>query len=71
MFESVSRYISEFMDNQRRCNRGQGIVEYAGALVIAAVVVSLVLAIFPNPFTDFFFTLVENILDMLMGYLPA
>ncbi len=56
--------------NHRTYGHGQGVIEYAGAIVIAVVLVSLVLVVFPNPLTDFFFEIIETALNTFIGYLP-
>ncbi|MBK8189127.1 MAG: hypothetical protein IPK79_01605 [Vampirovibrionales bacterium] len=61
----------QFFDNQRRYNRGQGVVEYAGALTIAAVLTSLALVIVPNPLADLFFQTLEAALTFLRSFIPA
>ncbi len=70
VFESFQHYIALVIKNQRRCNPGQGVIEYAGALILASILVSLVLVIFPTPLTDFFFEIIETALTLFIGYLP-
>ena len=49
-------------------NKGQGVIEYAGAMVIAAVLVAAVVAIGPDAITELF----GNILEFVEGQLtPA
>lgn len=45
-------------------NKGQGVVEYVGALVVAAVLVAGILAIGPSGLGDIF----TNILDAIEAY---
>ncbi|MBX2860024.1 MAG: hypothetical protein KTR14_02230 [Vampirovibrio sp.] len=47
------------------CRRGQGVVEYGGALVIAAILVSTVLVLFPDPATNFMTPILEGVADMI------
>ncbi|MGE0201503.1 MAG: hypothetical protein AB7P76_11100 [Candidatus Melainabacteria bacterium] len=49
---------------QRKC-RGQGVVEYAGALVIACVLVGAVIASTPSTLYEFLTTLQEGIFQYL------
>lgn len=44
--------------------KGQGVIEYAGALVIAAVLVATVLAVGPDGIEELF----NNILDTVQGF---
>lgn len=68
---SLRAWIEQFADNQRRYNRGQGVVEYAGALVIAATLTALALVIVPNPLAEVFFQVMEQVMQVLRSYLPA
>lgn len=45
-------------------SKGQGVIEYAGALVIAAVLVATVLAVGPQGIEDLF----NNILDAVQTF---
>lgn len=53
------------------CNAGQGVVEYAGALVIATFLVSTVLAIFPYPFGEVFYGILTDTISYFATYLPS
>lgn len=50
--------------------KGQGVIEYAGALVIAAVLVAAVLAIGPNQMSGIFNTILGGVNTYLSGKLP-
>ena len=50
---------------------GQGVVEYAGALIIATVIVSFALLAFPNAFTGAFFASITQILTFFSSHLPT
>jgi hypothetical protein len=51
--------------------KGQGVIEYAGALVIAAVLVAAVLAIGPDGITTLFTDILNSVQDYFTGQLPA
>jgi hypothetical protein len=53
-----------------RAQKGQGVIEYAGALVIAAVLVAAVLAIGPNGISTLFTTILTSVQTYLTGQLP-
>ena len=55
----------------RKAAHGQAIIEYSGALVIATTLVALVLVIFPTPFTDFFFEIIDTAFTLFMDTLGA
>jgi Flp pilus assembly pilin Flp len=48
-------------------HKGQGVIEYAGALVIAAALVAAVLTVGPTAITDLF----TNIMTTVSGYLEG
>jgi Flp pilus assembly pilin Flp len=52
-------------------SKGQGVIEYAGALVIAAVLVAAVLAIGPDGITTIFTEILTNVQGFLTGQLPT
>jgi Flp pilus assembly pilin Flp len=54
----------------RKSNKGQGVIEYAGALVVAAVMVAAVLAIGPAGIKTLFTTMLSSIQTYLTGQLP-
>lgn len=54
-----------------RCSRGQGIIEYAGALVMAAVIVSLAIVFPPNLLSGTFETIISTVTTMLSNHLPT
>ncbi len=51
-------------------NKGQGVIEYAGALVIAAVLVAAVLAIGPGAIGTLFQTIMDSVTTFFTGQLP-
>jgi len=51
--------------------KGQGVIEYAGALVIAAVLVAAVLAIGPNAMTGLFTDILDSVTAYFTGALPS
>ena len=54
----------------RKAQKGQGVIEYAGALVIAAVMVAAVLAIGPDGIKTLFTNLLSSVQTYLTGQLP-
>lgn len=54
----------------RKPTKGQGVIEYAGALVVAAVMVAAVLAIGPAGIKTLFTTMLSSIQTYLTGQLP-
>lgn len=54
-----------------RKQKGQGVIEYAGALVIAAVLVAAVLAIGPTGITNLFTNILNSVQTFFTGKLPA
>ena len=51
--------------------KGQGVIEYAGALVIAAVLVSAVLAIGPDGIKTLFTDILSSVTTYFKGELPG
>ena len=51
--------------------KGQGVIEYAGALVIAAVLVAAVLAIGPSGIETLFTDLLESVQSYFTGQMPS
>ena len=51
-------------------SKGQGVIEYAGALVVAAVMVAAVLAIGPDGIKTLFTSMMSSIQTYLTGQLP-
>ena len=66
-----SDMLNLFKEPRFRRHRGQGMVEYAGALVIASFVVSLSLTILPDAFSDTFNEINDLITAFLMDYIPT
>lgn len=62
--------------NNRRClrspaRRGQGVVEYAGAIVIAAVLVSLAVFVVPTEVAGLVNSIMNTAINFFMSYLPS
>lgn len=51
--------------------KGQGVIEYAGALVIAAVLVAAVLAIGPTGISNLFNDIMNSVQSYFTGQLPS
>jgi Flp pilus assembly pilin Flp len=51
-------------------NKGQGVIEYAGALVVAAVMVAAVLAIGPTGIKTLFTDILTSVQTYMTGQLP-
>ncbi len=54
-----------------KAKKGQGVIEYAGALVIAAVLVAAVLALGPNAMTGLFTQILDAVQSYFTGQLPG
>jgi hypothetical protein len=54
-----------------KATKGQGVIEYAGALVIAAVLVSATLAIGPTGITNLFTDIMNSVQSYFTGQLPS
>jgi hypothetical protein len=52
-------------------SKGQGVIEYAGALVIAAVLVAAVLAIGPTGISNLFTDILNSVQSYFTGQLPT
>lgn len=59
------------MKMMKRASKGQGIVEYAGALVVAAVLVAAVLAVGPDGMANTFDALLDAITTFFQGEIAA
>jgi len=55
----------------KKALKGQGVIEYAGALVIAAVLVAAVLAIGPTGITNLFTDILDSVQSYFTGQLPS
>jgi Flp pilus assembly pilin Flp len=55
----------------KKAQKGQGVIEYAGALVIAAVLVAAVLAIGPTGITNLFTDILDSVQSYFTGQLPT
>jgi hypothetical protein len=56
--------------NHTAISKGQGVIEYAAALVVATTLVSMVLTILPGDFMNYFNTLLETFSAMVVQFLP-
>jgi hypothetical protein len=54
-----------------KASKGQGVIEYAGALVIAAVLVAATLAIGPTGITNLFTDIMNSVQSYFTGQLPT
>jgi len=54
----------------RKSEKGQGVIEYAGALVVAAVMVAAVLAIGPSGIKTLFTNILNSVQTYMTGQLP-
>ncbi|MEM0952448.1 MAG: hypothetical protein AAGI66_09960 [Cyanobacteria bacterium P01_H01_bin.74] len=57
--------------NKQTAKKGQGVIEYAGALVIAAVLVAAVLAIGPDGISTLFTNILTSVQTYFTGQLPS
>lgn len=55
----------------RKAERGQGVIEYAGALVIAAVLVATVLAVGPQGIQTLFNSILTSVQSFFQGQLSS
>ncbi|HEY9685738.1 MAG TPA: hypothetical protein V6C52_02070 [Coleofasciculaceae cyanobacterium] len=60
--------MKKFMTKKQK---GQGVIEYAGALVIAAVLVAAVLAVGPSGISTLFNDILNAVQSYFTGQLPA
>jgi hypothetical protein len=65
----MTKRIQAFLNKQAQ--KGQGVIEYAGALVIAAVLVAAVLAIGPTGITNLFTDIMNSVQSYFTGQLPS
>lgn len=62
----------QFLLRAKRGNKqGQGVIEYAGALVIAAVLVAAVLAVGPTGISNLFTDILNSVQTYFTGQLPT
>lgn len=54
-----------------KAKKGQGVVEYAGALVVAAVIISAVVALAPDALDTMFTNVLDNIQAFLESNTPT
>ncbi len=55
----------------KKGQKGQGVIEYAGALVIAAGLVAAVLAIGPTGISNLFTDIMNSVQSYFTGQLPS
>jgi Flp pilus assembly pilin Flp len=55
------------MKKMMKKSKGQGVIEYAGALVIAAVLVAAVLAVGPDGISTLFTDILNTVQDFFTG----
>jgi Flp pilus assembly pilin Flp len=55
----------------RKAQQGQGVIEYAGALVIAAVLVAAVINIGPDAISGLFTDILNSVKTSFQGKLPT
>lgn len=65
----MTNKIQQFLN--KKAQKGQGVIEYAGALVIAAVLVAAVLAIGPTGITNLFTDILDSVQSYFTGQLPS
>lgn len=56
---------------KQACARGQGVVEYAGALVIAALIVAAGLTVLPPNVASYLQGLQVSMMNFLLNHMPA
>lgn len=56
---------------QVKKQKGQGVIEYAGAMVIAAVLVAAVIGFGPGAITQLFTSILTGVSSYLTGALPS
>lgn len=61
---------AQVMLASRKSSKGQGVIEYAGALVVAAVMVAAVLAIGPTGIKTLFTNILNSVQTYMTGQLP-
>ena len=59
------------MKMMKKSKKGQGVIEYAGALVIAAVLVAAVLAVGPDGIETLFTDILTSVSGFFEGQVPA
>lgn len=55
----------------KRAHKGQGVIEYAGALVIAAVLVAAVIGVGPDAIKTLFTNLLTSVQTFFTGKMPT
>jgi hypothetical protein len=70
-FKAIGLRYSAYFQPVLSVPKGQGVIEYAGALVIGATMIAAVLALFPNAFTELFFANIESILNFIISNMPT
>jgi hypothetical protein len=55
----------------RKASKGQGVIEYAGALVVAAALVAAVISVGPQGISNLFTDILQSVQTYFKGKLPA
>jgi len=55
----------------RKASKGQGVIEYAGALVVAAALVAAVISVGPQGISTLFTDILNSVQSYFKGKLPA
>lgn len=56
---------------KRKAQKGQGVIEYAGALVIAAVLVAAVIGVGPDALTNLFTQILTSVQSYFTSKMPT
>jgi hypothetical protein len=67
----VSRIVEKKYQSKHKAGRGQGVVEYAGALVIAMAIVAAGIIVVPPNFAAIINTITTNMQNFLMAHLSS
>ncbi|HEY9746369.1 MAG TPA: hypothetical protein V6C99_09145 [Oculatellaceae cyanobacterium] len=54
-----------------KARKGQGVIEYAGALVIAALLVAAVISLGPDAIENLFTNILTSVQNFFQGQLPG
>lgn len=59
------------LEMAKKARKGQGVIEYAGALVIAAVLVAAVINIGPDAISGLFTDILDSVKSFFHGKVPT
>lgn len=59
------------LEMMKKAKKGQGVIEYAGALVIAAVLVAAVIGLGPDAISDLFTNILDSVQDFFTSKMPT